>query len=72
MTAQRQSPWVGREREIELALSEGWNWLPVQGLLVPAGGINGSNGFYVISRRGQAIHTDEAKSAGFRTLALVQ
>jgi len=53
MTAQRQSPWVGREREIELAMSEGWNWL------VPAGGINGSNGFYVISRRGQAVHTDD-------------
>jgi len=55
MTATRQS---GREREIELAMSEGWNWLVVQGLLVPASGINGSHGFYVISRRGQAISTD--------------
>jgi len=57
MAATRQSPWVGREREVELALSEGWNWLVVQGLLVPASGINGSNGWYVISRRGQSIQT---------------
>ncbi len=28
--ATRQSPWIGREREVELALSEGWNWLVVQ------------------------------------------
>jgi hypothetical protein len=58
MAATRQSPYVGREREVELALSEGWNWLVVHGLLVPASGINGSRGFYVISRRGQAIATE--------------
>jgi hypothetical protein len=59
MAATRQSPWIGREREVELALSEGWNWLVVQGLLVPASGMNGRNGWYVISRRGQTINTDE-------------
>ncbi len=59
MAATQQSPWVGRERQVELALSEGWNWLVVQGLLVPASGINGSNGFYVISRRGQALRSEE-------------
>jgi uncharacterized protein (TIGR02391 family) len=57
MTATRQSPYIGREREVALVLSEGWNWLVVQGLLVPASGI-GSSGFYAISRRGQALATD--------------
>lgn len=48
-----------REKEVELALSEGWNWLRVQGLIVPASGMNGSNGFCVIGRRGSAIATAE-------------
>jgi len=59
MAATQQSPYVGREQEVELALSEGWSWLVVHGLLVPASGMNGSNGFYVISRRGQTIVTDK-------------
>jgi uncharacterized protein (TIGR02391 family) len=57
MAATRQSPYVGRESEVGLALSEGWNWLVVQGLLVPASGI-GSSGFFAISRRGQSLATD--------------
>jgi uncharacterized protein (TIGR02391 family) len=59
MAATRQSPFVGREDEVELALSEGWNWLRVHGLIVPASGINGVHGFCVISRRGRAITTDK-------------
>jgi uncharacterized protein (TIGR02391 family) len=58
MAATRQSPYAGREREVGLALSEGWNWLVVQGLIVPASGI-ATTGFYVISRRGQALAADE-------------
>jgi uncharacterized protein (TIGR02391 family) len=53
------SAWTVCDREVELAVSEGWNWLIVQGLLVPAPGINGSNGFYMISRRGRAINSDD-------------
>lgn len=59
MAAMREGAWAHRQREVELALSEGWNWLVVQGLLVPASGINGSNGFFVISRRGQGINSDD-------------
>jgi uncharacterized protein (TIGR02391 family) len=58
MAATRQSAYGDRAQEVELALSEGWSWLVVHGLLVPASGSNGSNGFYVISRRGQSIATD--------------
>ena len=53
--AYRNSPWDGRTKEIELATAEAWNWLRVQGLVVPASGINGQHGFLVISRRGQSI-----------------
>jgi uncharacterized protein (TIGR02391 family) len=59
MTVVHQSPWTVREQEVELAVSEGWNWLIVQGLLVPAPGINGTHGFYMISRRGRAINSDD-------------
>src|SRR4051812_48639312 len=49
------SAYAARENEVGLAVSEAWNWLRVQGLLVPASGTNGSNGFCVVSRRGQTI-----------------
>ena len=40
-----------RRDEIGQAINEAWNWLEVQGLLIPAPGINGSNGFRIFSRR---------------------
>jgi uncharacterized protein (TIGR02391 family) len=42
-----------RQREIELAVSEAWNWLEVQGLLITASGVNGTHGWRVLSRRAQ-------------------
>jgi len=36
---------------VETALVEAWNWLEVQGLLIPASSINGQNGWRVLSRR---------------------
>jgi uncharacterized protein (TIGR02391 family) len=47
--------YAGRAKEVQLATSEAMNWLQVQGLLVPAAGSNGTNGWVVISRRGQKI-----------------
>jgi hypothetical protein len=58
MAAHQHSPYGAREDEVELAAAEAWNWLRVQGLIVPAPGINGTHGFYVISRRGAALTTD--------------
>jgi uncharacterized protein (TIGR02391 family) len=57
-----------KEREAEIAVSEGWNWLRVQGLIVPASGMNGVHGFMVISRRGSAI-TNEKEFERFREAA---
>jgi uncharacterized protein (TIGR02391 family) len=45
----------GREREIDVALGEAWGWLEINLLVVPASGINGSNGWRVLSRRGKAL-----------------
>lgn len=46
-----------RRPEAEMALAEAWNWLTVQGLLIPEPGINGSNGFMVLSRRAEQLLT---------------
>lgn len=44
-----------RAREIELAVTEAWNWLEVQGLLVPAPDTNGLNGWRVFSRKAERL-----------------
>ena len=49
---------IDRQREIGLALAEAWNWLEVQGLLLPEDGINGQNGFRRLSRRAQRIENE--------------
>jgi uncharacterized protein (TIGR02391 family) len=59
MTAHQQSAYGAKERDIELAVAESWNWLRVQGFIVPARGMNGNSGFCQISRRGQALSTEE-------------
>jgi hypothetical protein len=52
--AQHSPSYARRRTEVETVLSEGWNWLLVNGLIVPAAGMNGRNGFMVFSRRGAA------------------
>lgn len=37
------------------ATAEAWSWLESQGLIVPAPGMNGQNGFRVLSRRAERI-----------------
>jgi uncharacterized protein (TIGR02391 family) len=48
-----------RQHEIDIAVSEALNWLKVQGILVPAGGMNGNNGWLVLSRRARSLKTPE-------------
>lgn len=40
-----------RRNDAELAFCEAWNWLTVQGLLIPDAGVNGNNGWMRIGRR---------------------
>lgn len=49
----------GRNAEVEVAIAEAWNWLEVQGLLVPAPGTNGANGWKIFSRRARKIESTE-------------
>lgn len=44
-----------RRRDAELALAEAWNWLSIQGLLIPEPGTNGNNGWMLFSRRAQSV-----------------
>lgn len=44
-----------RKQEAEQACAEAWNWLSVQGLLIPDAGINGNNGYMRLSRAAVAL-----------------
>jgi uncharacterized protein (TIGR02391 family) len=44
-----------KRNEVELAIGEAWNWLQVNGVIVPASGTNGTNGWMVITRRGTKL-----------------
>jgi uncharacterized protein (TIGR02391 family) len=48
-----------REHEVGVALGEAWNWLRIHNLIIPAPGINGQNGWTVLTRRGSAIADDQ-------------
>src|SRR4051794_3475840 len=56
--------------EILLALTEAWAWLEAQGLIVPADGINGSNGWRRLSRRALKMES-EVDFSNFRTARLL-
>jgi uncharacterized protein (TIGR02391 family) len=57
-----------RQNEIEIVSSEAWTWLRINMLVVPAGGINGRNGFMIFSRRGTQT-LDSTKFSSFREAA---
>jgi uncharacterized protein (TIGR02391 family) len=59
-----------RKAEIELAVAEAWAWLLAQGLILPAEGMNGSNGYRRLSRRARAMES-EAEFADFQTARLL-
>ena len=59
-----------READITLALAEAWAWLEAQGLIIPAEGINGQNGWRRLSRRARAMES-ENDFAGFRVARLL-
>jgi len=44
-----------RRQDAELAFSEAWNWLTVQGLVIPDAGVNGNNGWMRFSRRASTL-----------------
>lgn len=58
-----------RKRDAELALAEAWNWLTVQGLLIPDLGGNGNNGWMLLSRRAREILASGSFKTYTRSLA---
>lgn len=57
-----------RHKDAELAVAEAWNYLLVQGLLVPEPGYNGTNGFVLLSRRAQKLLADGSFNIYVRSL----
>lgn len=58
-----------RRREAELAVAEAWNWLTVQGLLIPELGTNGRNGWMLLSRRARAVLANDTFKTYARSVA---
>jgi uncharacterized protein (TIGR02391 family) len=58
-----------RKKDAELALAEAWNWLLVQGLLIPEPGTNGNNGWMFLSRRARAILANDSFKTYARSIA---
>ncbi|MBX3598407.1 MAG: TIGR02391 family protein [Rhizobiaceae bacterium] len=53
-------PFGGTLRgDIETAVTEAWVWLEAQGLLIPAPGTNGQNGWRVLSRRAASFESED-------------
>jgi uncharacterized protein (TIGR02391 family) len=44
-----------RLAEADIAVAEAWNWLTVQGLLIATPGLNGINGYKILSRRAEQL-----------------
>lgn len=49
-----------KKQEAAQAFAESWNWLTVQGLLVPDAGANGSNGYMRLSRAAKKMLAEES------------
>ena len=65
------SPRPNNQDGIELALNEAYAWLEAQGLIVPAGGMNGRNGFRRLSRRARRFES-EAEFANYAVARMLQ
>lgn len=64
----KPSEYYRREREIEPAIAEAWQWLRINILIVPDSGTNGENGFMILSRRGREI-TNRTRFDNYRQAA---
>jgi uncharacterized protein (TIGR02391 family) len=49
-----------KKPDAELAVGEAWNWLTVQGVLIPEPGSNGNNGWMAFGRRAAALRDPDA------------
>lgn len=61
--------YIQRYNEVDVALSEAWQWLRLHMLIVPASGTDGQNGLMVFSRRGAALAKNDQAFQRFREAA---
>lgn len=59
-----------RQGDVHLAFAEAWAWLEAQGLLVPAEGTNGTNGWRHLSRRARQMES-AADFSDFKVARLI-
>ncbi len=50
---------IKRQDEVSVAIKEAWQWLLINMLIIPDMGINGNNGWMVLSRRAAKITSDQ-------------
>jgi hypothetical protein len=58
-----------RQNDVELAITEAWRWLEINMFFVPAPGINGQNGWFVLGRRGRAALEQPQQFAAYAKAA---
>jgi uncharacterized protein (TIGR02391 family) len=58
-----------QKRDAELALAEAWNWLSVQGLLIPEPGAGVNNGWMLLSRRARTMMANNTFKTYARSVA---
>ncbi len=50
---------LSKRQQVEVAVSEAWQWLCIHMLIVPASGIDGRNGYFHLSRRGAEVANEQ-------------
>jgi hypothetical protein len=48
-----------KQGRVDILLAEGWEWLKSHGLIVPAAGMNGSNGWMCLTPKGEATASEQ-------------
>lgn len=61
-----------RHKEAELVVAEAWSWLIVQGLIIPQPGSNGTNGWMLLTRRGQKLLDNNSFKTYTRSMAFLK
>jgi uncharacterized protein (TIGR02391 family) len=60
---------VNRKSEVLIAVGEGWHWLELNMLIMPAPDINGRNGYKVLTRRGRELVNSPERFGSYASAA---
>ena len=53
------------QADVEIAITEAWRWLEIQLFILPAPGVNGTHGWFVLGRRGRAGLADQRQLTAY-------